>query len=303
MPARLPVLINGEGGTAGKLGDKLDRLVRTAMAEAGADADIQILKADQLADAIKRAAADSPRIVVAGGDGTISSAAGIVGGTPTELGILPLGTLNHFARDLGIPDDLGEAANLAANGRARPVDIAELNGRRFINNVSIGLYPEMVDRRDAVRDRHGWPKWLATVPAAAAVMSRLNYERLRIDLGAGEREVVTPLLFVGNNDYSLDRGRLGQRSSVSDGRLSVFALARFGRPALLWFAARTLVGLADRSKDFEAIGDTAHLTVGTRGGTVEVGMDGEIERLDCPLEFKILPGALQVVAPSPEPSR
>jgi diacylglycerol kinase family enzyme len=297
VSGRLPVLINGRGGAASKLGDKLEGLVEEAMATAGAQADIHILDADDLSDAIDRAARGSPRIVVAGGDGTISAAAQIIAGTEIEMAILPLGTLNHFARDLGIPDDLAEAATLAVNGVARLVDIAQVNEKSFINNASVGLYPFMVQSRDDIRQRRGLPKWLATVPASLAALSRLKHHRLRIDSGRGEKAVVTPLLFVGNNVYSLERGALGSRASLSGGEISVYAVARSSRLALLWFGARALVGMTNRAQDFAALGGMEHLIVRSAAGSIEVGIDGEIERLNFPLEFRILPKALRIVAP------
>jgi diacylglycerol kinase family enzyme len=297
VTGRLPVLINGRGGAASKLGDKLEGLVEEAMAKAGAQADIHILDAQDLSDAIDRAAVDSPRIVIAGGDGTISAAAQIIAGSQIEMGILPLGTLNHFARDLGIPDDLAEAARLAVNGVARLVDIAQVNEKSFINNASVGLYPFMVQSRDDIRQRRGLPKWLATVPASLAALSRLKHHRLRIGLGGGERTVVTPLLFVGINVYSLERGALGSRESLSGGQMSVYAVARSGRLAFLWFGVRALAGMTNRAKDFAALGGAEQLIVKSAGHSIEVGIDGEIERLNFPLEFRILPKALRVVAP------
>jgi diacylglycerol kinase family enzyme len=293
----LPVLINREGGAAKAAGDKLEAQVEAAFTAAGAKAEVQMLPADGLADAIEQAAAKYPRIVIAGGDGTIASAAQLLTGGDVELAILPLGTLNHFARDLEIPTDLGKAAALAANGTAKPVDVAEVNGRRFINNASVGLYPFMVRDRDAIRDRKGWPKWLASVPAAWDAVSRLRHHRLRIDMGQGEAPIVTPLLFVGNNRYSLDAGSVGARETVNDGKLSVYAVSRAGRPALVWFGLRAALGLANRARDFAALGDTVALTVLGHAARIEIALDGEVRQLDLPLEFEIHAGGLKVVCP------
>lgn len=301
MPKRpLRVLVNREGGAAAKAGDGLRELLEVAFAAADTPIDLALLPARAMAAEIKSAIASEQRIVVAGGDGTIACAAQVLAGSKVELALLPLGTLNHFARDLGVPTNLEGAAALAAHGAAAAIDLGNVNGRRFINNVSIGLYPLMVRERDAVRERRGWPKWLATVPAFWAALSRLPHHRLRIDMGDGATPLVTPLLFVGNNLYSLETGTVGSRETLQDGRLAVYAVAHRSRTALLWFATRALIGHADRRVDFVMLGDCQTIDVATRGGSIEIALDGEVERLSSPLSFVIEPGALQVVVPPPE---
>src|SRR5205085_4347134 len=124
-----------------------------------------------------------------------------LGGTDTLLGVLPLGTLNHFARDLGIPTDLTEAVQLIASRKEQRVDIAEMNGRVFINNSAIGLYPLMVMDRDLQRKRLGRSKRLAMIVASARSLARFHHERLTLTINDEKELVDTPLLFVGNNDY------------------------------------------------------------------------------------------------------
>lgn len=296
----LHVIVNKDGGTAAKMGDALIQELEKAFAEAGATAEVAALDGKQIPDAIK-AAARSGRVTVAGGDGTAAGAAQILAGSDAELGLLPLGTLNHLARDLGIPADLGEAAKVAVNGQPNAIDVGEVNGRVFVNNASIGLYPLMVRKREGLRRVKGWPKWLSTVPAAFAVLERLPHHRLRLDWGKGERAIVTPLLFVGNNVYSLDRGEVGKRGSLTDGKLSVYAVARRRRAALIWFAMRALVGRAERSLDFETLGECETLTVSSSSGSIEIALDGELRRMDSPLEFRIRAGALTVITPGEAP--
>ncbi|MEO5492492.1 MAG: diacylglycerol kinase family protein [Sphingomonas sp.] len=294
MAAKLPVIVNQNGGTASKLGDKLVPTLGNAFAAAGVEADVKPLDGDALAKAIKTASKKG-RVVVAGGDGTVSSAAQQLAGSDAELALLPLGTLNHLARDLGLPTDLEEAAKVAATGKATAIDVAQVNGHVFVNNASIGLYPTMVREREGLQDDKGWPKWLSALPAAFAALERLPHHRLRIDLGQGERSIVTPLLFVGNNTYSLEAGALGQRASLTDGKLSVYAVSHRSRLALLWFAARALVGRAHRDLDFITLGECETLKVWSTGDSIEIALDGEVRRLDSPLEFKIRPAALKVV--------
>lgn len=295
----LPVIVNRAGGAAAAAGPALGDRLKAAFASADTDIDLRMVDGDAVFETVR---ALRGRVVVAGGDGTMACAAQAMKDADVELAILPLGTLNHLARDLNIPNDLDAAAALAAHGKAAAIDVARVNDRRFVNNASIGLYPFMVRHRDDQRDRRGWPKWLATVPAAWAAIARLPHHRLRIDMGAGMQDLVTPLLFVGNNPYDLAAGQVGTRKSLTDGRLSVFAVARRSRTGLIWFALRTLAGCADRAADFVAIGDCEELVVHSSGSSIEIALDGELLRLDSPLRFRAEQAALRVVMPDAGPA-
>ena len=292
----MPVLVNREGGAAAKAGEGLVETIRASFAAAGAAVEVSLLAPEEIADAVKKASERAPRIVVAGGDGTISSAAQALRGRGTELALLPLGTLNHLARDLNIPTEMGAAAQLAAHGKPIAIDLGTVNGQCFVNNASLGLYPEMVRARDAVRGRRKWPKWLATLPAAWDTLARLPHHRLRVTLGHEDRPLVTPLLFVGNGIYSLEQGEVGCRSTLRAGKLGIYAVAHRSRASLIWFALRTLVGRADRRMDFVMLGESEELEVATHGDRIEIAMDGEVHRIATPLHFAIESKALKVVA-------
>ena len=296
----LHVIVNRNGGAAAKMGDMVAGVLEKAFAQAGATVRVAALDGKQIPEAIK-AVARSGRVIVAGGDGTAAGAAQILAGSDTELGLLPLGTLNHLARDIGIPVDLGEAAEVAANGQPVAIDVGEVNGQVFVNNASIGLYPLMVRKREGLRRAKGWPKWLSTLPAALAAPARGAPHRGRGGWGRGGRAQVTPQRVVGNNVYSLDRGEVGKRNTLTDGKLSLYAVARRRRAALIWFAMRALVGRAERSLDFETLGECETLTVSSSSGSIEIALDGELRRMDSPLEFRIRPGALTVIAPGEAP--
>lgn len=293
---QLQVIVNRAGGAAAAAGEALPTSLAEAFAAAGVSVEIRLVGGREIGDAVREAAGDG-RVVIAGGDGSVAAAAQALKGSDTELAIIPLGTLNHLAQDLGLPMDMAEAAALAAHGRAEPIDVGEVNGHRFVNNVSIGLYPFMVQRREAVRRLRGWAKWLATGPAAWAALERLPHHRLRLDIGADERRLVTPLLFVGNNRYALEAGAVGRRASLQDGVLSLYAIPHRSRASLIWFALRTLVGRADPAADFLVLDECRAFTVRSSGDSIEIALDGEVRRLPSPLEFRIDPGALSVVVP------
>src|SRR5215217_5373683 len=215
--ARIAVLIN-RGGGAAAADPEIASTIADAFRSAGLEADVELIDGGQC-EVRSRAVAErgDDMLVVGGGDGTISAAASALIGTETLLGILPLGTLNHFARDLGIPTNLNEAARLIAAGGERRVDVAEMNDRVFINNSAIGLYPLMVLDRDRQRARLGRSKRLAMVIASLRTLWRFGHRRLTLTINDERKaRVDTPLLFVGNNDYRIDIGAPGQRESIED---------------------------------------------------------------------------------------
>lgn len=297
----IPVLINRAGGTAAARGGALRDEIESAFADAGLAIDLHLLDGRALHDAVT-AQIGAPVVVVGGGDGTLGCAAECLAGTDTALGILALGTRNHLARELGLPLDLPGAARVIADRPLRHIDLARVNGHAFVNNASIGLYPSLVRYRDAERDRHLVPKWLAAVPACYAALKRLRHHRLYLSASGTEQAVVTPMLFVGNNRYELVRGRIGERRALDDGVLSIFAVASHRRLALIGFALRTFAGRADPKRDFAAIGDAAALTVTGASRDIDVALDGEVMRLKVPLHFTIEPRSLRVVAPLSQPT-
>ena len=288
----IPVLINRDGGTARAKGDALAAELRAAFDAAGVPIDLRLLPGRDIA-AAARALRNEPLAVVGGGDGTLGTAAGELTQGGAALGILPVGTRNHLAQALAIPLDLPGAANLIAQRPLRRIDLARVNGRAFVNNAAVGFYPDLVRERE----KRDLPKLLATVPATFAVLKRFRHHRLRLSMTDEEQRVATPLLFVGNNRYSLAAGRLGEREALDDGILSVFAIAAQRRRQLFGFALRTLIGRANPERDFAAIGDAPALTVTGHSRTVLVALDGEVDRMAFPLRFAVDACALTVVAP------
>lgn len=288
------VILNPHGGSAG---DDASAQVREALAAAGVEAEIAEVAGGDAAQRAKRAAKDGAELIVAaGGDGTVSAVAGAVAGSKAMMGVIPLGTLNHFARDLGIPTKVADACKLLAAGAAKPVDLAELNGRFFINNSAIGLYPLMVMDREGQQKRLGRSKRLALLVAAIRTIARFHHHRLSLTVNDAKKRVDTPLLYVGNNDYRLDLGRAGQRDSLSDGRLCVFVMRSTGRLGLVAAAIRSLIGRAGAG-DLVKLDDVERLTVDSHRSRLAVSLDGEVCHLGPPLDFRIRPQALRVVAP------
>src|SRR5262245_50993435 len=183
----------------------------------------------QLTATARRIARDAAvdAVVVAGGDGTVSAVAAGLVDSEVALGVIPLGTRNHFAKDLGIRDV--EAAIAAiASGATRRVDVGEVNGRVFVNNSSIGLYPEMVVQREAERWR-GRSKWVAMLRAALLRLLRFPLLHVAIGLAGGVVSARTPFVLVGNNPYAFGVRELGSRRRLDDGTLGVYTLRSTSR--------------------------------------------------------------------------
>jgi YegS/Rv2252/BmrU family lipid kinase len=291
------VLLNRGGGTLSQMSDP-EETVAKAFEAAGVDAEIELIDGGDC-EVRARAIAErgDPVVVVGGGDGTISAAASALVGTETKLGILPLGTLNHFARDLGLPADLEGAAKVIAAGKERRVDVAEMNDRLFINNSAIGLYPLMVVDRDTQQKRLGRSKRLAMLVASARTLLRFNHQRLTLTVNDEKARVDTPLLFVGNNDYRLDIGGPGERESLDDGELFVLVMRKKTRMGLI---AASIRALFDRSRkdDMVTLDGVERLRVDSRRSQLAVSLDGEVVHAKPPLDYRIRKQALRVIAPA-----
>ena len=294
---RVPVLLNRGGGALSR-DPALAEHAEQALKEAELDVEIELLSGGDCAVRCRAIAErGDPLLIVGGGDGTISAAASALVETKTRLGILPLGTLNHFARDLGIPTDLGDAAGLIAGGNERLVDIGEMNDRVFINNSAIGLYPLMVVDRDVQRKRLGRSKWMAMIVASARTLWRFGHRRLTLTVNEEKTgRIDTPLLFVGNNDYRIDIGAPGQRESLDDGRLFVLVMRKKTRRGLIAASIRALLGRS-RDDDMVKLDGVERLRVSSHRGHLAVSLDGEVVRAEPPLEYKIRKKALRVIAP------
>ena len=273
--------------------------VAAALRSAGIGGPVDLVDGGAIFDRATTAVDEGAKLViVGGGDGSVSAAAAAVAGTATRLGILPLGTLNHFARDLGLPIDLDEAAELIATGSERRVDIAEMNGRGFINNSAVGLYPLMVVDRDAQRNRLGRSKRVAMAVAAIRTLARFGHQRLTLTVNDQQAQVDTPLLFVGNNQYRLEMPGAGRRDRLDAGELCVLVMRSKTRAGFLAATLRALLGRA-RSDDIVRLEHVERLRVGSGRSRLTMSLDGEVLRVEPPLDYRIRRRALRVIAPPP----
>jgi diacylglycerol kinase family enzyme len=298
MSQRVEVIINAGSGSV--TFDETKHLLEEQLESHGIDARIQLAQngADIIALAKKAAQGDTEIIVAGGGDGTISGVAAIVMDAGKTLGVLPLGTLNNFSKDLEIPQDLAEAVRIIAENNVIEIDVGEVNGRIFINNSSIGLYPRIVRKRVKQQHRLGRGKWTAAFWAAWRVIRLAPLLKVRLDLGERQFRRKTPFVFVGNNEYEMDFFNIGRRTKLDDGKLSVYFLKRGGQWGLIMLIVRTLFGRLRQAKDFEEV-STEEITIETRKKRLLVAFDGEISTMRTPLYYRIRSRALKVIAPAP----
>ena len=298
---RFDVLVNGGAGSVdAEQEDAEVAAITAAFTAAGAHADVRVVDPTDMQDAVRACwdAEDRPAaVVVAGGDGTVSCAAGAAAGTDIVLGALPLGTFNHFAKDIDLPDSLGAAVSALVRGEVRSIDAAEVNGRVFVNNSVLGLYPDLVAVRDRIRDKRGWGKVRAVPLALVEVLRRFSLHRLDLSgPGYERRRVRTPLVFVGNGVFGNEPGRAPTRDDLADGSLGIAVSRAVSRWGLVRSGVRALVSGADATGDIDTVA-LSELTVDAHVRHVRVAVDGEICWMESPLRYRIRPGALQVLAP------
>jgi diacylglycerol kinase family enzyme len=294
MPAPLMIIQNPKSGTSRDVEpEKLVALFRALGKETrwitpAAGSEITALAAQAVAEG-------ASAVVAAGGDGTVSAVANALVSTDVPMGVLPVGTLNHFARDNGIPGDLAEAVHAIGAGRTVAVDVGEVNGRVFVNNSSLGLYPVLVKHRE-MQQRMGFGKWPAFAWAAVAAFRRFPFLTLRLDVDGRELRRRTPVVFIGNNRYEFEGLHIGTRTSVQEGRLCLYVTHHTGRLGLLRLSLMALLGLLRRARNFDVL-CTHELSVETHRKRISVALDGELVSMDPPLNYRIRPAALRLIVP------
>ncbi len=240
-----------------------------------------------------------PLVLAGGGDGTISAVASVLAGTDTALGVLPMGTFNYFARRLGIPLDIGAAARLCFEGEIRPVSLGEVNERIFLNNASIGLYPSMLREREKTYRRFGRSQFLAYYAALLTLIETRRHMKVFVTTRHEQHEMRTPLVFAVNNSYQLEQYELEGSECVKEGGMATYILPPVGRMGLLRLGWRMLRRNLEPHTDFKLVCSEG-MRVETSRSTIDVAYDGEMERMQTPLTFRVRKDALRVLVPRDE---
>lgn len=297
-PSHPAIIINAGSGA----GDKRDvsESLKEFFASRGVEPRISMAHSGEEITSLARRAVEEgcQPIIAGGGDGTISAVAAIVLDTDRTLGVLPLGTLNHFARDLNIPLDIEAAARVCLEGREARVDVGEVNGRVFLNNSSLGLYPSIVHQRDKQQVILGLSKWPAFLWATLTVLK--HYPFLDVRLSTDDKRLIrrAPFVFIGNNEYEMENFKIGARSCLDAGHLSLYVAHRTGRLGLLRLAWRALFGGLRKERDFDAL-CSKEIWIEARRSRLRVAMDGEVFVMKTPLHYRVRARALRVLVPEP----
>jgi diacylglycerol kinase family enzyme len=290
------VIINAGAGQGHdhEAADRLRGLLRTA----GLDAELVLADGGEaMIGAARRALEDGARLVVAGGgDGTINAVASVMVDSKVPFGVLPMGTLNHFAKDLGIPLELDAAVRNLAEGHPCAVDVGEVNGRIFLNNSGLGLYPDIVHDREKQQRRLGRGKWLAALWAALSALRRYPFLSMRLKVEGERLARRTPFVFIGNNVYKMQGLAIGERERLDGRTLSLYVAQHPTRLGLLRFAIQALLGRLGEERDFDVVLAPA-MEIETRRRRMRVSTDGEVTVMEAPLCYRVRPGALKVVVP------
>jgi YegS/Rv2252/BmrU family lipid kinase len=270
-----------------------------ALIAAAGEAELEVVEISPALDCARevrdRVSRGTKLFIAAGGDGTVHHVMQAVAQSDASLAVIPTGTYNHFARDLGIPLEWEAALEVALNGNRRQVDVARVNDRYFINNLSLGLYPDLVARREA-RGRD-YPRWKARLYALYVTMRKYKHVTLTIEAEAVRESVRTHVFMVSNNSYDLERvGIEAPRATLTEGRLSVYWLPHTSRFRLMRFVTRYMRGRVRQIPGFRSF-RTTQMRVQSARPLLRVGIDGELFTLPAPLVITSFPRTLNVMVP------
>ena len=235
--------------------------------------------------------------VVAGGDGSVHHVAQALVGTEGILGVVPVGSLNHLARDLNIPlDDWRAALEIALKGEVRQIDVGRVNGRYFLNSVMLGIYPTISEFRERFRSMHS--RWRAYVKAGQLALRQFPHVSLVVEMDGRVETFRTQMFVVAVNSYDLDQaGVVSPKTTFNDGRLTIYSLDFMSRTQFVRAAAKYFRGKIVDVPGFRRV-RTTHLNVDTARRRLRVSIDGELCEMETPLQIAAVPSSLLVRAPA-----
>ena len=250
--------------------------------------------------AAETALARRSAVVAVGGDGTLNTVAQAALAQGCVMGVVPQGTFNYFGRTHGIPTDAAEATRALLRSAPVPVQVGLINDRVFLVNASLGLYPELLQDREAYKVRFGRSRLVALVSSVVTLLGPHRQLRLRIELGGQARNVATPTLFVGNNRLQLEQVGLQQAPALDAGCVAAVMLRPIGTLAMLGLMLRGAIGTLGEASTVESF-EFQRMLVTPRLGfarrRVKVAFDGEVSWLRAPLDFRVSPTPLYLLKP------
>lgn len=234
--------------------------------------------------------------VVAGGDGSVHHVAQALVNTEGILGVVPVGSVNHLARDLGVPiDDWRAALEIAVRGEIRQIDVGRVNGRYFLNSVMVGLYTTVSEYRERFRSMHS--RWRAYIKAARLALRHFPHVNLVVEMEGRVETMRTQMFVVAVNSYDLSQtGIVSPKTTFNDGRLSIYSLSFMSRLQFARAAAKYFRGKIGEVDGFRSV-RVAQLRVDTGKRRLRISVDGELVEMQTPLQIAAVPSSLLVRAP------
>ncbi len=294
------VVINQKaGGWLGKSDATQQSIIAELFAKANLPARIYPIGPTQLVATVQRlmASPEVNTIIIGGGDGTLSTAAGLLMDSDIAFGVLPLGTFNYFAYDLGMPLAADKAVQALANGIVRPIDVGEMNGRTFINTVSLGIHPHAIEKRKSYQARWGLNKRLATNYALLGAVWRAPPLHISLQTNSQKRLLEVPFMILGNNQYEIASSKCLQRRSFDQGHLSVLYTQELRRTRLFKMCLQTVSGQQiPKMRELESLW-LEGATIESEQSKLKLSIDGEIIETEPPFKFRIHPQSLRTIMP------
>jgi diacylglycerol kinase family enzyme len=280
--------------------------IRAVLEEAGqAHEFLAVHNAEELPQIAQRAVEQAKQrngvVVAAGGDGTISAVAQAALGSGRPFGVLPQGTFNYFGRTHGIPEDTAEATRALLDATVRPVQVGMVNEQTFLVNASLGLYPKLLEERETRKQRFGRTRLVALWSALLTLLSEHRSLLIELEHELDAETIRTPMLFVGNNALQLEQFGIAEASVVQEGLLTAITMKPVGTAAMFALLIRGALGWLGEARAVESFA-FRRMTVSPRrpygSRRMKVAMDGEIFWLRTPIEFRIAPHPLLLLAPT-----
>ena len=295
--ATLLFVINAAAGAVDV--DTKRAVIESALAACGRKGELLICKPADLAGvatvAAAAAVAHGAAVIAVGGDGSLNTVAQAAHAAGCAMGVIPYGTFNCFARTHDIPTEPTAAARLLLQARPMPVQVATINDRLFLVNASLGIYPELLQDREAFKARFGRSRWVAFVAACATLLRAQRRLRLRIEMGARVRDVQTLTLFVGNNRLQLQQFGAEPEDTLAGtpghGSMAALMLRPIGTLSMIGLMLQGAMGRLGESAGVEGF-EFQHMVVKPRLAPgrreVVVAFDGEVALMRAPIAIRVL---------------
>ena len=301
-----PLFIVFNGGSGHLDADEEKQTISRVLQDGGREFEFLQCEGSESIDALARRAVGLAKsrngvVVAAGGDGTINAVANAVLGSGCPFGVIPQGTFNYFGREHAISQDSSRAAQVLLRGRLAPVQAGKINGRLFLINASVGLYPKLLEDREAWKQQFGRSRFVAFLSGMATLLKARGQLDLRIESAGQATSLRTPTLFVGNNRLQLAQAGIDaqQANAVGHGQLAAVAVRPIGTLALFGLLLRGVLGRIGEAENIRSFSFRRLTVTPRRMKRIKVATDGEIVWMQTPLVFEVAPEPLLLLVPMP----